>query len=233
MNLHVIQKAWIKQFVSQGSVLIIDRETLASELQNPNYAAFVKNLQSERNEAADQKIETQAISKLHKLKKGAVGLSDKEREYLNRWVALHMTRSYRNIQDLQQDGFSYDQGRGPCLEDSLKMVETFSDVWIKRYSYENEPLILSDHPVIDLAQDALVLPFEPRMIVAFSNRDPGGASFEGRSWCEAMNEISFQASESFVLCDPRHVPDFEALRARSRTRVLFEVKHRPIRIPRK
>ena len=77
----------------------------------------------------------------------------------------------------------------------------------------------------------MVLPFAPNMMVILSNDDPNGHVFDGRSWNEALNEMSFQNAHKFVVCNPRRCPDMNALSRRTRERVAIEIRHSEIRLP--
>lgn len=164
------------------------------------------------------------------MKGGPGEFSKSEREDLDLWIALHLTRSYRSVEDMTRAGVDYDLGRTPTLNDCFSIVSPFSEVWIGKFDDTDEPLILSDHPIIQLKRDALLFPFSPRMIVALCDRNPEDATFEGRSWCEAMNEMSFIHAEKFFVCNPKYVPDVNALRHRSQRNTIIEVTERQVRI---
>ena len=231
MNQHIIQKAWLKQFHENGQVRVVDRATLDSECLKPKKVAYIRDVQSPENECSDRKIESAAIDALCALKKGATTLTDETRHAVREWVAIHHARSIRDIQNLNKAGINYERGRTPLMNDSRAIVAKFKDIYVIKLTAEDEPLILSDQPIVQLKDVAMALPFSPRMMIILGNDDPNGHTFRGRTWNEALNEMSFQNSNSFVVCHPRHHPDMAALRDRTQQLCLVEERHNTLTIP--
>jgi len=220
MNQHKIQESWLKQFQSRArKVEVIDVQTLDSKLRKPKEIASTDDFQSREHEIEDARIETDAIRFLHRLKKGFHELDDTHRDILDKWTALHISRSPRSLQDIDNSPVKYDQARSAFLREDLSLVKSFSSIWIYRLNQHDEPLILSDTTMLQLDENALIFPFTPHLVVMFTHLDPRGLKIEGRSLSQFINEMSFRSAFKEVYSNPELKLPWKEIQARARQNI--------------
>ena len=218
MNQHTIQRSYLAQFALKRHVRVVDKDSLEFEDLKPNDTGFLIDFQSVENEEADRQLETNAISYLHSLKKKNNDISDSARGALDAWIALHLSRNPREIGELTAAGISYDKAKHRLFNHSLTTVREFDEIWRYEINAQDEPLIVSDQPIMFLASDAIVFPFSPRVLFILCNGDPRiNINLSGRMWGEVVNEMSFFAAHSKLFCRANHCPDLAAVKARSNT----------------
>jgi len=223
-NQHIVQHAWQRQFSHNKHVRIVDVRSLNHEDRKPKVVATREDFQSRENEHRDHLIETHAFNVLRGIKKGRTDITDEHRGHLDCWVSLHLSRSTRDLTHLTESGFDYDDFKRRMYDDSLTLVSQFNLITTLYLNDKQEPLILSDNPIVRLASKAVIVPFSPNTAIVFSNEDPRGWTFEGRTVNEAFNELSFLNSQEFFMCHPAKHPDIEDLAERSPRRCLIEVQ---------
>lgn len=230
MKQHTIQKSWLKQFAYGGEVLQVACYDLSIQRAKPKDIAVLDDFQSAENEQADQQVESKVIPELYRLRKGAWSKIESI-ESLDLWVAMHLSRNPRELDDLRASGITYDRARKALISDSLETVRQFPEIWVLRVPEENEPLVLSDHPIVPFQNEAVLIPISRSMLLAYTRRDPRYHSFEGRTVCEAINEMSFASSQRYIFCDPRGYPGLRELKARTELRVEVRKTRKDVRIP--
>jgi len=231
MNQHHLQQSWLKQFRSRaGALEVVDIETLVSHLRPFSEIACSIDFQSEAHEEADGRIESPAIKILHGLKKGRNPVGNTDRDVLDRWVALHLTRSTRSREFLQSSAVTYDLVRAPFLNEDLALVKSFPEIWLHQVQPDDEPLVLSDNPILQIADQVIVFPFSPRVLVMFVRNDPRLITIDWRSLPQVINEASFLNATKEVYGNPDTKPPWVKIRDRARRNVLIEVRESRIRV---
>lgn len=230
MNQHFIQKSWLKQFKSsEGKLEVVNKESLTSILKQPDDIAAEQNFQEFDDESEDNRVETNAIRILHTLKKGLTQVSNDSRSILEEWVAIHLARSLRSRESLKNSPMSYSRLRPDFKSADLSTVKTFDEVWVYRAKKSDEPLILSDNPIIFLKDVSLLFPFSPHVFVMFTKQDPRLASIEGRTWSQLVNEMSFANSSSEVYGNPDTEPPWQIIHERARRNQRIEIRESQVR----
>lgn len=231
MNQHFVQKSWLKQFESaDGKVEVVVTESLESVQRQPQEIATEPDFQRVDSEKEDGRIESEAIRVIHCLKKGLSPVPDNKRSILEEWVALHLARSPRSREALQDSSVSYSRARSSFVAADLAFVRSFGEVWIYRAEQSEEPLILSDNPISDMEGIALVVPISPRAFVMFSRQDPRQVSIEGRSWTQLANEASFAHATIEVYGNPDTKPPWHVIRERALRNTRIEVRESQVRV---
>ena len=230
MYQHIIQNSWLKQFASRGYVKSVDFHTLNFELKKPDCIGGDVDFQSEEQERNDSKvIESPAIAILHSIKKGKLEPNDTQRGHLNRFVALHMSRSTRDLENLKAEGISFKQAKNVLYESSLLFSSSFPEIWTLHLKEGDERLILSDQPIVRM-EHQILLPYAPKVLICFTDsRGPG--VFEDRTWSQAMNEMSIQNSVNSFFCNPDKHPDLLELMQRSKRNIIISKECHTLRIP--
>jgi hypothetical protein len=223
MNQHYIQRAWLARFAGKsGRVRRVCRVSLRSREFPPKKVASEADFQKVEAEVGDGKIERQGVKVLEQLAAGVTEQSASARDELKHWVALHLTRSLRSREGLGGPGPTYDDARQPFLQQDIDRVSSFQDVYLLTCNAKDEPLILSDNPIMFLAGVDVVFPISPSEFVMLTSRDPEGHQFDAPSWAEMVNDVSFASSDHHCFCSPDASPDWEAIRQRNARAVRVE-----------
>ena len=230
MNQHTIQRSYLAQFAYKGKVRVFEKSTLEFEDLKPKDTGYLIDFQSNENELLDQQLESKAINHLCSMKKGRGELHDHARELVDRWVALHLSRNPREIAELCATGLSYDRAKLALFEDSLRTVSSFEEVWRYEIPDLDEPLFVSDQPIMYLATDAIVFPFGAKVLIVISNGDPRTRiNLSGRNWGEVLNEMSFFSTHKRFFCRPNSYPNLDDVAKRAET-IRLEIKKDTLRI---
>jgi hypothetical protein len=231
LNQHFIQKSWLKQFQSsRGKIEAVTKESLESTLKKPNDIAAEQDFQDLDDENEDNRVETVAICILHALKKGLSQVPNDSRDILEEWVALHLARSLRSRESILNLPVSYSKVRSSFVSADLADVKTFDEVWVYRAEKNDEPLILSDNPIVSLQDISLIFPFSPNVFVMFTKQDPRLAVIEERTWPQLVNEMSFANAKTEVYGNPDTRPPWNIIRERACENILIEIREKPFRV---
>ncbi|NER81981.1 MAG: DUF4238 domain-containing protein [Leptolyngbya sp. SIO1D8] len=232
-NQHHIQQSWLKQFASKdGLVEICETATGRLSWEQPGNIAYEADFQSEANESEDGRVESRGIQTLHQLEKRPEPVPVREHGWIIEWVALHLSRSPRSRSDLDGLTVSYDQARSSFLADDLKRVRRFSQLWISRVEPSDEPLIVSDHPILDMGS-YIIVPYTPSFMLFFADQGPNELSIEGgRTIAQVSNELSYKAAQSCAFSNPELKVPWKEIAIRSNT-VGTSVQERQVPVKRK
>ena len=149
---------------------------------------------------------------------------------MDAWIALHLSRNPREINELAAAGISYDKAKHRLFDHSLAMVRKFGEIWRYEIKEQDEPLIVPDQPVMFLASDAIVFPFSPKVLFILCNGDPRiNTNLSGRMWGKVINEMSLFSAYSKLFCRPNNCPDLAAVKKRSES-VRLQIKKDTIAI---
>ncbi|MGB8700978.1 MAG: DUF4238 domain-containing protein [Thermosynechococcaceae cyanobacterium] len=234
MNQHFIQKSWLKQFKSSdGKVEVVVTASMESLQRKPKEIAAEQNFQDVDQENEDKQVESKAISVLHNLKKGLTQVPNDSRGILEEWVALHLARSLRSRESILNLSVSYSKARSSFVSADLADVKTFDEVWVYRSKKNDEPLILSDNPIVFLQDISLIFPFSPYVFVMFTKQDPRLAVIEERTWPQLINEMSFANATTEVYGNPDTRPPWNIIRERACKNVLIEIREKQVRVRQK
>lgn len=230
MKQHTIQKSLIKNFALGGKVKCVRKYDLSEVVKTPKESAYFDDFQSSENEKLDQLIEVGAIREIHKLRKGTITKLDTA-DVIDYWVAIHMARTPRELSYFRDAKIPYDRGREVLIEHCIEEVKTFPHLWTLTRGEEQEYLVLPDHPVTRFADEALLFPLSPSVLLAYTKNNPQNYEIEGRTIFEAFNELLFGFAQEFVYCHLVKHPNFRELRARYELRVAATSVKSPLAIP--
>jgi hypothetical protein len=233
LNQHFIQKSWLKQFQSYDrKVEVVVTASMQSSQRKPKEVAAEQNFQDLEQEDQDKKVESNAISILHNLKKSLTQVPNDSdsRGILEEWVALHLARSLRSRKSTLNLSVSYSKARSSFVSADLAHVKTFNQVWVYRAEKHDEPLILSDNPIVSLQDISLVFPFSPYVFIMFTKQDPRLATIEKRTWPQLVNEMSFANATTEVYGNPDTKPPWSIIRERAYKNIIIEVREKQVRV---
>ena len=203
---------------------------LSHEIKSPKETSYIEDFQSAENEKLDQLTEVKAIREIHQLRKGTITELDSA-EIIDYWVAIHMARSPRELSYFRDARIPYDRGRIVLIEHCLEELRSYPHLWTLTRNEGQEYMVLPDHPVVRVAEEAMIFPLTPSVLLAYTKNEPTGYSFEGRTIFEAFNEVLFGFSQEYVYCHPEKHPNFRELRARFELRVTATSVRSPLGIP--